>query len=143
MTYNPDIHHRRSIRLKGYDYTSSGWYFVTICVQGGQCVLGEVVDGEMVLNDWGEIVVKWIVWLEEQYEYVVLDTWCVMPNHVHMVIVLTDIADGSRRGGSRTAPTGGGVLRPELGQRPIGDVVYAVAKVVVAVERQYLTATLW
>ena len=50
--YNPAIHHRRSIRLKGYNYTSPGAYFVTICDQGGECVLGDVVDGEMELFDW-------------------------------------------------------------------------------------------
>ena len=47
MKYNPAKHHRRSIRLKGYDYTSPGSYFVTICVQDRECVLGEVMDGEM------------------------------------------------------------------------------------------------
>ena len=53
MKYNPAKHHRRSIRLKGYDYTSPGAYFVTICVQGRECVLGEVMDDEMRLNTYG------------------------------------------------------------------------------------------
>jgi putative transposase len=44
MAYNPDIHHRRSIRLKGYDYSATGAYFVTICVQGRECLFGEIVD---------------------------------------------------------------------------------------------------
>jgi putative transposase len=56
MTHDPKKRHRRSIRLRGYDYTSPGFYFVTICVRGGECVLGEVVDGEMQLNDGGQVV---------------------------------------------------------------------------------------
>ena len=54
MTYNPNIHHRRSIRLKEYDYSQNGAYFVTICVQNRECLFGEIVDGEMVLNDAGK-----------------------------------------------------------------------------------------
>ena len=44
MSYNPDKHHRRSIRLKGYDYSQEGIYFVTICVQNQKCLLGEIVN---------------------------------------------------------------------------------------------------
>ena len=51
MKYDPDKHHRRSIRLPGYDYTSAGAYFVTVCVRGGECLLGHIVDGDMRLND--------------------------------------------------------------------------------------------
>jgi putative transposase len=63
MTYNPEKHHRRSIRLKGYNYASPGAYFVTICVQERECVLGDVVNGEMVLNDLGEVVGESWSWL--------------------------------------------------------------------------------
>ena len=55
MSYDTYKHHRRSIRLKGYDYTQTGAYFVTICIKHGQCALGEIIDGEMVLNNWGRI----------------------------------------------------------------------------------------
>ncbi len=51
MAYHPDIHHRRSIRLKGYDYSRPGAYFVTVCTQGRACKFGEIVDGVMRLND--------------------------------------------------------------------------------------------
>ena len=47
MKYNPDIHHRRSIRLKGYDYSQAGAYFVTICTHDRECMFEEIVDGEM------------------------------------------------------------------------------------------------
>ena len=55
MKYNPEIHHRRSIRLKGYDYTQPGAYFVTICAYQRMHAFGEVVNGEMTLNDTGKI----------------------------------------------------------------------------------------
>ncbi|MDR2968246.1 MAG: hypothetical protein LBV32_01425 [Tannerellaceae bacterium] len=54
--YNPNIHHRRSIRLHGYDYSQEGLYFVTICVQNRECLFGEIMDGEMILNEIGRIV---------------------------------------------------------------------------------------
>jgi len=57
--YNPDLHHRRSIRLRGYDYAQAGAYFITICTQGRACLFGEVVDGEMRLNDAGWVVIRW------------------------------------------------------------------------------------
>jgi putative transposase len=50
MRYEPETHHRRSIRLKGYDYSAAGAYFITICVQGRECLFGKPVEGEMVLN---------------------------------------------------------------------------------------------
>ena len=50
MKYDPLIHHRKSIRLKGYDYSQEGVYFITICVQDRACLFGEITDGEMILN---------------------------------------------------------------------------------------------
>jgi putative transposase len=107
MPYDRNKHHRRSIRLPGYDYASTGAYFVTICVRGGECLLGEVVDGEMQLNDWGQIANESWEWLAEQYSYVSLDAWVIMPNHIHGIIVIqdNDTPGVAGRGGSRTAPT--------------------------------------
>ena len=59
MTYNPNIHHRRSIRLKGYDYSKAGLYFITICVQNRDCLFGNVANDETILNDAGQMVVEW------------------------------------------------------------------------------------
>jgi hypothetical protein len=56
MGYDPEKHHRRSIRLKEYDYAQPGAYFVTICTQNRECMYGEIVDGEMRLNDAGRMV---------------------------------------------------------------------------------------
>ena len=54
-----DRHHRRSIRLQGYDYSQAGAYYVTIVTQGRECLFGEVINGEMYINDYGSIVQKW------------------------------------------------------------------------------------
>jgi len=59
MGYDPEKHHRRSIRLKEYDYAQPGAYFVTICTQNRECLYGEIVDGEMRLNDAGRMVRFW------------------------------------------------------------------------------------
>ena len=56
MNYNPAIHHRRSIRLKGYDYSQQGLYFITICTQHRSHIFGKIENGKMVLNEFGEIV---------------------------------------------------------------------------------------
>ncbi|WP_353684048.1 hypothetical protein V4D30_09245 [Thermodesulfovibrio sp. 3907-1M] len=60
MKYNPDIHHRRSIRLKEYVYSQPGAYFVTIYTKNRQCLFGDVVDGEMILNDAGKMIEKMV-----------------------------------------------------------------------------------
>lgn len=91
MHFNPKIHHRRSIRLKGYDYSQAGLYFVTICVQNGMYLLGDVVDGKMILNEYGQIAEK--CWLEipEHYPDAVLHNFVIMPNHVHGIIEITGV----------------------------------------------------
>lgn len=63
--YNPNIHHRRSIRLKGYDYSQAGLYFITIVTQNRECLFGRIKNGEMILNDAGKTVEKWYYELEK------------------------------------------------------------------------------
>ncbi|MBD2057663.1 transposase [Oculatella sp. FACHB-28] len=113
MKYDPDNHHRRSIRLKGYDYTSAGMYFITICTYQRECLFGEIVDGEMQLNELGQVVAGVYLWLATQYSYVHLNAWIVMPNHLHGILVLTD---DPRRGVSRNAPTEDATTRKSLGR---------------------------
>lgn len=102
MRYDPARHNRRSIRLKEYDYSQSGFYFVTICCYQRQCLFGEIVDGVMELNQYGEIVAETYQWLSQRYPYLNLDEWIIMPNHFHGIMI---ISDKPRRGSSRTAPT--------------------------------------
>lgn len=110
--YDPDIHHRRSIRLRGYDYTQAGAYFVTICVGQRKCLLGEIINDEMQLSQLGQIASASWAQLAEQYPYVNLDAWVVMPNHLHGIILITNEIGG----GSRTAPT----IQPKSLGRLIG-----------------------
>ena len=87
MPYDPHIHHRRSIRLKGYDYTQPGAYFVTLVTYERQNLFGEVVDG-MRVNHWGHIVQQEWGRLAQRFDYVRCDAYVVMPNHVHGVLML-------------------------------------------------------
>lgn len=83
-----DRHHRRTIRLQGYDYASAGAYFVTVCTQERASLFGEVAAGEMALSAYGEIVACY--WKEiPRHFQATLDAWVVMPNHVHGIIVIT------------------------------------------------------
>jgi len=87
-TYNPDIHHRRSIRLKGYDYSRAGAYFITICTHGRECILGDLVDGEMRLNEYGDIVRGEWLNLPNRFPDIELDAVVIMPNHIHAIIAI-------------------------------------------------------
>ena len=82
--------HRRSIRLKEFDYSSSGAYFITICTQQRECFLSQIVDEETNLSGNGKIVQE--VWdkLPLHYTNLELDAFVVMPNHIHGVILLAD-----------------------------------------------------
>ncbi|WP_155285305.1 transposase [Capnocytophaga felis] len=84
--YNPDIHKRRSIRLKGYDYSREGLYFITICCQNKEHYFGEIIDGEMRLNEIGEIAQKCWRDIPNHFKNVLLHSFVVMPNHIHGII---------------------------------------------------------
>ncbi|MGA2679328.1 MAG: transposase [Sedimentisphaerales bacterium] len=86
MRYNPDIYHRRSIRLKGYDYSQRGYYFVTVCTRGRWCVFGDIEKDRMVLNDAGKMVSRWWNGLKNKYANIEIDEYVVMPNHCHGII---------------------------------------------------------
>ncbi len=86
--FDPQKHHRRSIRLKGYDYSSEGAYYVTIVAQGRECLFGEIIDGEMYLNRYGEIVQKWWNEIPVHFLNVELGAFVIMPNHVHGIIYI-------------------------------------------------------
>ena len=100
MPYEPVRHQRRSIRLVGYDYAQGGAYFVTICVQGRACLLGEIVEGEVRLSAAGEAVARCWEDLPDHFPTVELDACAIMPNHVHGIIFLTE----SRDAGAACAP---------------------------------------
>jgi putative transposase len=94
MNYDPNIHHRRSIRLEGYDYSQEGLYFVTICTEKRDCLFGDIFNGEMVLNEMG--MIAYHEWLETPVirKNVGLDVFVVMPNHIHGIIIIKEAGCG-------------------------------------------------
>ena len=92
MAYNPGIHRRRSLRLKGYDYTRMGAYFVTIVTQGRLCLFGEIVGKEMRLNEAGEMVCRFWEALPQRFPTIEMDMFVVMPNHLHGIVVIKNRA---------------------------------------------------
>jgi putative transposase len=116
-------HHRHSIRLKDYDYRQTGAYFVTIVTQGRKCLFGEILDGEMRLNDAGRIIQTAWDDLPNFYAGVECDAFVIMPNHIHGIIVLVGAGPRTRpeRNGQPrgVAPTKrpSGLSLPEVVQR--------------------------
>lgn len=133
MRFNPDIHRRQSIRLRNFDYASAGAYFVTVVTQGRECVFGDVVGGDMVLNDAGRMVERTWHALPERFPQVSLDACVVMPNHMHGIIWIRPIGVGASLAGAQAGETGvlAGAGTPAstwVGARPtptLGDVIGA------------------
>jgi putative transposase len=102
-------HRRRSIRLKNYDYSNPGYYFVTVCTENRKCLFGEIHDGKIELNPLGKMIQT--IWMElpKHFPTVGLDTFVVMPNHLHGIIALNVGAGSHARPGfgqaRRPAPT--------------------------------------
>jgi len=101
MKYDPEIHHRRTIRLRGYDYSSEGAYFVTICTQERERLLGEIDEDRLILSDVGRVVDFWWRELPQHFEKIRLDVFTVMPNHIHGIIWLVGADRCVRPKGSR------------------------------------------
>ena len=93
MAFNSDIHHRRSIRLPEYDYSSVGAYFVTVCVQDRLSLLGEITNAAVRLTDAGQMVTGWWLKLPERFPGIAVDEYVVMPNHFHGIVVITRQSD--------------------------------------------------
>lgn len=108
MTYDPSRHHPRSIRLAGYDYSAPDAYFVTICVQDRQCLLGEIVEERMQANDGGQMGARWWAKLPNKFRTAQTDESIVMPNHFHGILVIV----------GATAPA---IVGAALRGRPSGD----------------------
>ena len=82
---------RRSYRLKGYDYSKAGYYFITICTDGMECYLGRIIDHKMMMNDIGKIACEYWTDIPKHFPNVILHEYVIMPNHVHGIIELIDI----------------------------------------------------
>ena len=105
--YNPEIRHRRSIRLRGYDYSQAGAYFVTICTWNRECLFVDVVGRDLLLNEFGRAAE--MGWLTTSLirPNIELDEYIVMPNHLHGIVVINDY-----RGVLQYAPIQKGLKSP-------------------------------
>jgi putative transposase len=90
MPYDPEKHHRRSVRIKGYDYTQPGVYYITICTKERQCIFGEVINGQMRLNFLGDIAHTCWLAIPNHFASFQLDTFVIMPDHVHGLLAIVD-----------------------------------------------------
>ncbi len=131
MTYDPNIHRRRSIRLAGHDYTEPGEYFVTIVTQERASLFGDIAGYEMQTNDAGRMIQETWEEIPAYYPRIDIDEFVVMPNHVHGIIVI-EAEDGERapRGSALPHTLGGGkevnsseVSRDSPIKLSLGDVV--------------------
>src|SRR3989338_7640975 len=83
-------YHRRSIRLKGYDYSQKGVYFIIVCAHKQQCLFGDIVNGKTHLNKYGRIVKEqWLLSSEVRSE-IELDVFVIMPNHFHGIVIISN-----------------------------------------------------
>jgi len=98
---------RRSLRLRGYDYALPGAYFVTVCVQNRECLFGEIVGGEMRLNDTGRIVANTWLALPDRFPSVGVGAFVVMPDHVHGIIIVADVSRADVSRAQQAAPLRG------------------------------------
>ena len=90
MKFNPDIHHRHSIRLRNYDYSSEGYYFVTICTQDRAKLFGEVVGAALCgrPDEVSQMIIKWLKETENKFPGIYVDKFTVMPNHIHFIVFI-------------------------------------------------------
>jgi putative transposase len=81
---------RHSIRKKGYIYSTSGYYFVTVCVDNAQCNLGNITDGIVHLSSFGKIIQNCILSIPSFFAIVTIDTLIIMPNHLHVILIINN-----------------------------------------------------
>ena len=118
MGYNPEIHHRRSIRLRNYDYATPGMYFLTLCTQHREPWLGKIIDGKFDPTEDGEIAIAAWQSLPQRFPNIRLDAFVAMPNHVHGILEIVNELPGTGR--EMVVRAGRGDPAPTMG---VGNVV--------------------
>lgn len=90
MKFDSNKHHRRSVRLKDYDYSSVGAYYITVCTRDRQCLFGEIIENKIHLNKYGKIAKK--EWMKTPMvrPNIKLDEFVIMPNHIHGIITISN-----------------------------------------------------
>jgi putative transposase len=123
-TYNPNIHNRKSIRLKGYDYAQAGLYFITICCQNKIHRFGHIENATMNLNEFGTVAYNEWIKLSERFPNIQLDVFQIMPNHMHGIIEL------NVRAGFTPAPNNLDIGASARVAPTVGDIVGAYKSLV-------------
>ena len=118
--YNPNIHHRRSIRMEGFDYSTKGAYFITICTQDREYLFGEIDSDTIRLSIYGEIAGEEWKCLNKRFHTTTFDVFQIMPNHIHAIIGINNVGatlavaqnavDAENRAGASPAPTVGDII---------------------------------
>lgn len=85
---------RKPNRLKDYDYSQNGYYFVTICIKNREWVLGDIDNGKMILNEYGKIAEKCWLDLPNHYKNCFLDEFIIMPDHMHGIVIIENVGNG-------------------------------------------------
>jgi REP element-mobilizing transposase RayT len=121
MKYDSDKHKRRSIRLKWYDYSQNGAYFITICTQKRACLLGEIQSNTMILNEMGTIVSDTWYDLPNHNSHVLLDEFVIMPNHIHGIVMMANNTHQLSVGAGSEPPSSEG--RPAPTRHGLSEIV--------------------
>ena len=121
MKYDPQKHHRRSMRLNGYDYAQPGAYFITVVTQHRACLFGDIINGEARLNNAGRMVERWWFELKHKFPTIETDKFVIMPNHFHGIVVIAvgaDLRVGPHPEGTHSARQGTHIGVPLPGLHP-------------------------
>jgi REP element-mobilizing transposase RayT len=114
---NMNTHNRHSIRLRGYDYTQPGAYFITLCTHQRECLLGEITEGVVQLSPMGQVVQACWQTIPHHFHTMEPDAFVIMPNHVHAIIRIVDPPIPCR---GKASPTGSiGTMGPAGGALPL------------------------
>ena len=87
---------RKSNRLKGFDYSSAGMYFITICTQNRQCIFEEIANEVFIINEIGKMIEQHWLQIQDDFCNIKLDSYIIMPNHLHGLIIIEDDTVRSR-----------------------------------------------
>ena len=123
--YDPQIHHRHSIRLRGWDYTSTAGYFVTICTHERECLFGAIANGHLRYSREGKVAARCWEAIPDHFAHVILGRWVVMPNHVHGILVfgVAGAQVGAQVGAQHAAPLPDSPSVPHVVPGSLGAVI--------------------
>ena len=119
MPFDPQIHHRHSLRIPGYDYTREGAYFVTLVTNGRECLFGAVIDTETRLSDYGRLAAECWTMIPDHFPHVELGVFVIMPNHIHGILILNEPDAADAVAATSSAGDGSATLSPPVGAQHV------------------------